>query len=148
MPSVIGQDTTASGFDPGLANPAITFGVWGDSGSGTGVVGSSVQPAPAAGAGVYGLNNAHGGLGVRGQADDADGVGAFGESAQGTGVLGLGGGNKPGVTGTSARGTGVLGEGRGAGVFGRNNGDGVGVEGTSVRGVGVSGTTQGNSPGV
>ncbi|MGH3901414.1 MAG: hypothetical protein ACRDTA_24805 [Pseudonocardiaceae bacterium] len=41
MPSVIGQDTTASGFDPGLENPPIPFGVWGDSGDGTGVIGSS-----------------------------------------------------------------------------------------------------------
>src|SRR5215217_5658104 len=43
MPSVIGQDTSASGFDPGLASPVVTLGVWGDSGSGTGVGGTSAQ---------------------------------------------------------------------------------------------------------
>ena len=42
--ALIGQDSTASG----LANPPMTFGVWGDSGNGAGVVGSSSNPARAA----------------------------------------------------------------------------------------------------
>jgi hypothetical protein len=41
MASLIGFDSTSSGFDPGLQQPALTFGVWGDSGDADGVVGSS-----------------------------------------------------------------------------------------------------------
>jgi hypothetical protein len=143
MPSVIGQDTTASGFDPGLASPPMTFGVWGDSGNGTGVVGSSsaAAPAPAAlgGAGVYGLNNAAGGLGVRGQADHPSGTAVRGASAQGTGVAGYSEGTGTGVFGTSAQGAGVIGEGRGTapGVSGAGT-QGTGVAGASETGVGVT----------
>jgi hypothetical protein len=135
MPSVIGQDTTASGFDPGLASPPVTFGVWGDSASGAGVVGSSSQPpsvdAPdqPGGAGVYGVNNARRGVGVRGQADDPGGTGVLGTSAQGTGVAGQSDGGGSGVTGTGTTGAGVSGTSR----------DGAGVTGTSHDNIGVSG---------
>ena len=108
MPSVIGQDQSASGF-----NPPITFGVWGDSGNGVGVVGSSSDPAGTpnelGGAGVYGLNNARGGLGVRGQADHQTGLAVLGTSTQGTGVTGRSQGTGTGVVGTSSGGTGVSG---------------------------------------
>ncbi|MGH3901411.1 MAG: hypothetical protein ACRDTA_24790, partial [Pseudonocardiaceae bacterium] len=107
MPSVIGQDTAASGFDPGLANPPITFGVWGDSGNGDGVIGSSSQPASQAGpatepggAGVFGLNNTFSGVGVRGQANQETGLAVMGTSTQGTGVSGTSAGGV-GVTASS-----------------------------------------------
>ena len=108
MASLIGQDTARSEFDPGLADPPTTFGVWGDSGNrqGNGVVGSSSDPGTPSelgGAGVYGLNNARGGLGVRGQADHQTGVAVLGTSAEGTGV-----------TGSSSTGVGVTAESTGA----------------------------------
>jgi len=40
MASLIGLDSTSSGFDPGLQDPPVTFGVWGDSGDADGVIGS------------------------------------------------------------------------------------------------------------
>jgi hypothetical protein len=157
MPSVIGQDSTASGFDPGLASPPMTFGVWGDSGNGTGLVGSSSRTPPAdapeapGGAGVHGINHARGGMGVRGQADDADGVGVLGTSAQGNGVSGLSEGRGTGVRGTSAQGVGVFGEGggfgvaggsaEGTGVLGYSDGVAPGVTGKSAQGAGVLGTS-------
>jgi cytoskeletal protein CcmA (bactofilin family) len=110
---LIGKDQSGSGFDPGLAIPPITFGVWGDSGTGMGVVGTSSDPGQAAGElggpGVYGLNNAAGGLGVRGQADHQTGVAVLGSSTQGTGVAGRSQGTGIGVVGTSSEGAGVSG---------------------------------------
>jgi hypothetical protein len=150
MPSVIGQDTTASGYDPGLATPPMTFGVWGDSGNGTGVVGSSSNAAPApatvGGAGVYGLNNAAGGLGVRGEADHQTGTAVLGTSSQGTGVAGRSDGAGAGVVGTSAQSAGVIGEsqGSGPGVSG-TSGQGAGVSGTSSSGVGVAAESTGGT---
>ena len=151
MPSVIGQDNTASGFDPGLANPPITFGVWGDSGSGTGIVDSNSRPASAAappradGAAVFGINNVRGGLVVWGHADHQLGIGVLGTSAEGIGVGGESDGSGTGVTGKSAQGTGVAGfAGRGIGVMG-SSAQGTGVSGSAKSGNGVEGSsTQGN----
>jgi hypothetical protein len=104
MPSVTGQDVP-SGFDPG-ANPPIKFGVWGDSGDGAGVLGSSSKAGVGGaggtpgGAGVFGLNDEFRGLGVRGRANDDTGVGVLGTSDQGTGVVG-----------TSTSGVGIRGSG-------------------------------------
>jgi hypothetical protein len=92
MPSITGQNTP-SGFDPG-ANPPIRFGVWGDSGDGAGVLGSSAKTGiggPAGtpgGAGVFGLNDEFRGLGVTGRANADTGIGVLGTSAAGTGVVG------------------------------------------------------------
>jgi hypothetical protein len=159
MPSVIGQDDTASGFDPGLAQPQITFGMWGDSGSGAGIVGSSrpafaTAPARPDGAGVIGINNARGGgLGVWGQSDHQMGIGVLGTSADGIGVGGQSDGSGAGVIGKSAQGTGVVGQSavggigvegssaEGTGVAGFAD-SGTGVEGTSTQGNGVSGTSR------
>ena len=138
MPSVTGQDNSARGFDPGLAKPQITFGVWGDSGNGAGIVGSSSRPASAAaparhdGAGVFGINNAQGGVGVWGQADQQLGIGVLGTSAEGIGVGGKSDGSGTGVTGKSAQGTGVFGSAESR----------IGVEGNSAKGTGVSGTSR------
>lgn len=71
MASLSGSDSVGSGFVPGLQDPAITYGVWGDSGAvnGDGVVGSS-----AFGAGVFG------------RSFDTDTTGVKGSSQNGTGV--------------------------------------------------------------
>ena len=119
MPSVIGQDATASGFDPGLANPPFTFGAWGDSGDAIGVIGSSAQ-----------------GIGVFGQ---SDGTGVSGTSPEGTGVSGRSEGTGAGVIGSSGQGTGVVGE---------SDATGTGVSGTSPKGTGVSGRSEGTGPGM
>jgi hypothetical protein len=47
---VNGNDSTSSGFNPGTQQPAIGYGVWGDSGNADGVIGST-----ATGFGVFGL---------------------------------------------------------------------------------------------
>ncbi|MEV0293913.1 hypothetical protein [Nocardia sp. NPDC050710] len=69
MASLIGQDSTSSGFDPGLQTPPISFGVWGDSGDGDGVIGSSTT-----------------GSGVFGRSVDANAAAVRGISLQGTAV--------------------------------------------------------------
>ncbi|WP_435592808.1 hypothetical protein [Nocardia sp. bgisy118] len=69
MTSLIGQDSTSSGFDPGLQNPQRTFGVWGDSGDGDGIIGSSAT-----------------GSGVFGHSVDANAAAIRGVSLQGTAV--------------------------------------------------------------
>ncbi|MGX4735532.1 hypothetical protein [Kitasatospora griseola] len=129
----------------------MTFGVWGDSDVGAGVIGASDTPmtdtAHVRPAGVVGVNKA------------AQGVGVEGFCAQGTGVLGVGGNDQPGVSGkantgpgvlgTSAHGVGMLGQGGGtaAGVTGEAD-TGPGMFGTSARGVGVSGRGGGAAAGV
>ncbi|WP_189271940.1 hypothetical protein [Kitasatospora griseola] len=128
----------------------MTFGVWGDSDVGAGVIGSSDTPttdtAHVRPAGVVGVNKATRGVGVEGFC------------AQGTGVLGIGGADQPGVagkadtgpgvTGTSSQGVGVTGNGGGMspGVSG-NAAVGPGVSGTSDQGAGVSGNST-SGPGV
>jgi hypothetical protein len=69
MAALIGLDSTSSGFDPGLQNPPITFGVWGDSGDADGVIGSS-----------------NAGVGVLGRSIDAGAIAVRGSSVNGTGV--------------------------------------------------------------
>ena len=61
MAGLIGLDSTSSGFDPGLQDPPITFGVWGDSGEQDGVIGSSNT-----GVGVFGRSVGGGGAGGAG----------------------------------------------------------------------------------
>ncbi|MGW4895337.1 hypothetical protein ACWEQL_24160 [Kitasatospora sp. NPDC004240] len=154
-----------SGFDPGQETPPLRSGVWGDSGVGPGVIGSSGQPAPdgpqdavEGGAGVLGLSVAEGGTGVRGLAargsgvhgqgggahpgvtgTAVDGPGVAGVSEHGTGVTGVAGGTDPGVAGRSAQ---------GAGVTGVAGGTGPGVAGRSAQGAGVTGVAGGTGPGV
>ena len=70
MASLIGFDTTPSGFDPGLQHPQLTFGVWGDSGGADGVVGSSNT-----GVGVFGRSTDAAATGVKGSSDNGTGVG-------------------------------------------------------------------------
>ncbi|MFJ8439851.1 hypothetical protein [Kitasatospora griseola] len=129
----------------------MTFGVWGDSDLGVGVIGSSDAPMTGTthvrAAGVVGVNKA------------ALGVGVEGFCGQGTGVLGVGGSDQPGVAGkadagpgvlgTSTQGPGVSGQGGGAspGVSG-NAAAGPGVSGTSAQGVGVTGTGAGAAAGI
>ncbi|MGW6915282.1 hypothetical protein ACWGB8_15910 [Kitasatospora sp. NPDC054939] len=122
-----------SGFDPGLADPPIRFGVFGDSDVGPGVLGSSGRAAGdgpdgaiESGAGVLGVNKAERGIGVHGVCP------------QGTGVSGRGGQGLPGVAGTADIGPGVSGA----------SGLGPGVSGRSGSGAGVSGRGGGNEPGV
>ena len=69
MAGLIGLDSTSSGFDPGLQDPPITFGVWGDSGDADGVIGSSNT-----------------GVGVLGRSVDAAASAVQGSSQKGTGV--------------------------------------------------------------
>jgi trimeric autotransporter adhesin len=69
MASLIGLDSTSSGFDPGLQVPPVTFGVWGDSGDADGVIGSSNT-----------------GVGVFGRSIDASAAAVKGSSENGTGV--------------------------------------------------------------
>ena len=69
MAALIGLDSTSSGFDPGLQDPPITFGVWGDSGDADGVIGSSNT-----GVGVFGRSVAAGAAAVRGSSQNGTGV--------------------------------------------------------------------------
>ncbi|MFJ8439852.1 hypothetical protein [Kitasatospora griseola] len=138
-------------FDPVQESPPLTYGVWGDSDLGAGVLGAS--GAPMAGtthvraAGVVGVNKAALGVGVEGFCD------------RGTGVLGVGGADQPGVSGKAATGPGVLGvSAQGPGVTGKGAGTSAGVTGqadsgpgllgSSTQGVGVSGQGGGTSAGV
>ena len=77
MASLIGLDSTSSGFDPGLQHPPLTFGVWGDSGGADGVVGSSNT-----GVGVFGRSMDAAAAAVKGASDSGTGVEAT--SAGGT----------------------------------------------------------------
>jgi hypothetical protein len=153
MPPVIGQNTS-SGFDTG-ANPPTTFGVWGDSGDGAGVIGSSSRPgavsaagATHGGAGVLGINDQFQGIGVQGRANADTGIGVLGFSERGTGVAGHSRGSgpgvagvgtaSPGVSGTSTNGPGVSGESTaGPGVRARST-NGNAIEATTTSGIGVN----------
>ncbi|MGX4735533.1 hypothetical protein [Kitasatospora griseola] len=112
----------------------MTFGVWGDSDVGAGVIGSSDTPTTGTthvrAAGVVGINKA------------PQGVGVEGFCAQGTGVLGVGGADQPGVAGKADTGPGVLGTStQGPGVTGQGGGASPGVSGNAAAGPGVSGTS-------
>ncbi|MGA5823996.1 hypothetical protein ACPC54_39890 [Kitasatospora sp. NPDC094028] len=160
MPS-IGPPQSQNGVSGFQADQrGIQFGVWGDSDIGPGVVGATdsvvttgpTVPEVETGAGVLGVHMSSGGVGVHGACLAPGGVGLRGVCLQGTGVLGLGGGNLPGVSGTSTQGVGVLGHGggtgagvsgtstQGVGVLGQGGGTGAGVSGTGQQGPGVSGT--------
>ena len=69
MASLIGLDSTSSGFDPGLQDPPVTFGVWGDSGDADGVIGSSNT-----GVGVFGRSIDTAAAAVRGSSENGTGV--------------------------------------------------------------------------
>ncbi|MFI1619506.1 hypothetical protein ACH4VT_21470 [Streptomyces lydicus] len=134
-----------SGFDPGLEDPPVKFGVWGDSSVGSGVVGSSGRPGTTGpsgpvpgGAGTFGINQESQGIGVLGRADANTGTAVLGTSAQGTGVAGRAKGANPGVAGVSKDGDGVTG----------TSTAGTGVSGTSTTGSGVSGTSTAGGAGV
>jgi hypothetical protein len=130
---------SSDGSSSGITPPANTFGYWGDTNAGTGVIGSS-----ATGTGIFGT-----GLdaGVHGVSTTSDGV--HGESTSGPGVKGTSM-SGPGVHGESTSGPGVKGTSTsigGNGVYGENA-SGVGVYGTgaddgvfgiSTSGRGVSG---------
>lgn len=72
---LVGSDSTSSGFNPSTQQPAITFGVWGDSGNADGVIGST-----ATGIGVFGQSTT--GTAVQGSSDN--GIGVEAASAGGT----------------------------------------------------------------
>src|SRR5262245_59697767 len=69
MAGLIGLDSTSSGFDPGLQNPPIPFGVWGDSGEQDGLIGSSNT-----GVGVLGRSVGTGAPAVKGSSENGTGV--------------------------------------------------------------------------
>lgn len=122
MAAVTGQDVP-SGFNPNQLIPPAKFGVWGDSGDGDGVIGSSSL------AGIQQVDTTvPGGIGVLGINDQVLGIGVDGRAAQGVGVSGQST-NGLGVFGSSTSALGVRGESR----------TGTGVEGSSPYGVGVSG---------
>ncbi|MFG2396912.1 autotransporter outer membrane beta-barrel domain-containing protein [Streptomyces lydicus] len=134
-----------SGFDPGLEDPPVKFGVWGDSSVGSGVVGSSGRPGTTGssgttpgGAGTLGINQESQGVGVLGRADASTGTAVLGTSGQGTGVAGRSKGANPGVAGVSKDGDGVTG----------TSTAGNGVSGTSTAGNGVSGISAAGGTGV
>ncbi|MFF7701935.1 autotransporter outer membrane beta-barrel domain-containing protein [Streptomyces lydicus] len=144
-----------SGFDPGLEDPPVKFGVWGDSSVGSGVVGSSGRPGTTGpsgttpgGAGTLGINQESQGVGVLGRADASTGTAVLGTSGQGTGVAGRSKGANPGVAGVSKDGDGVTGTSTaGNGVSGTSTA-GTGVTGTSTAGNGVSGISAAGGTGV
>ncbi|WP_077194152.1 autotransporter outer membrane beta-barrel domain-containing protein [Streptomyces lydicus] len=134
-----------SGFDPGLEDPPVKFGVWGDSSVGSGVVGSSGRPGTSGpsgttpgGAGTLGINQESQGVGVLGRADASTGTAVLGTSGQGTGVAGRSKGANPGVAGVSKDGDGVTG----------TSTAGNGVSGTSTAGNGMSGISAAGGTGV
>ncbi|MEV7379085.1 hypothetical protein [Streptomyces lydicus] len=134
-----------SGFDPGLEDPPVKFGVWGDSSVGSGVVGSSGRPGTTGpsgttpgGAGTLGINQESQGVGVLGRADASTGTAVLGTSGQGTGVAGRSKGANPGVAGVSKDGDGVTG----------TSTAGNGVSGTSTAGNGMSGISTAGGTGV
>ncbi|MFI0150474.1 hypothetical protein [Streptomyces lydicus] len=134
-----------SGFDPGLEDPPVKFGVWGDSSVGSGVVGSSGRPGTTGpsgttpgGAGTLGINQESQGVGVLGRADAGTGTAVLGTSGQGTGVAGRSKGANPGVAGVSKDGDGVTG----------TSTAGNGVSGTSTAGNGMSGISSAGGTGV
>ncbi|MFI0221670.1 hypothetical protein [Streptomyces lydicus] len=134
-----------SGFDPGLEDPPVKFGVWGDSSVGSGVVGSSGRPGTTGpsgttpgGAGTLGINQESQGVGVLGRADASTGTAVLGTSGQGTGVAGRSKGANPGVAGVSKDGDGVTG----------TSTAGNGVSGTSTAGNGMSGLSTAGGTGV
>jgi hypothetical protein len=114
-------------------------GVWGTAENSVGVLGSSTNNDGVQGfasaanrSGVWGNNNATGGVGVAGSS--TNGTGVSGSSTNGVAVLGAST-NGDGVEGYS---TGI----NKSGVWGHNDrSTGVGVAGSSVGGVGVSGTS-------
>ena len=143
MPPVNGQDSALSGI------PApTTYGVWGDSQSGDGVLGTSenlgVHGVSENGTAVYG-RTVHG-VGVGGRSDKSHGV--SGQSKEGAGVYAAGDpavfaiakDSALGVQARSERGAGVYAESDDAhGVQGLAKGAGDGVHGESYRGHGVQG---------
>jgi hypothetical protein len=142
MASVQGFDPAHSGQQPvdDNGNPA-RFGVWGDSDTGVGVIGTSGVPTGDPAAPVF---NA----GVEGHSIDAPGVfghsftnvGVLAQSQDSSGVLGVT--FTPGVPGQEPDGHGVFGVSTvgGNGVVGFVGGA-TGVVGSSVRGNGVRGVT-------
>jgi len=127
MASIIGQDVP-SGFVP----PA-QYGVWGDSGDGYGVIGSSTLPGTPqppedplpGGIGVLGVNDQFYGTGVQGSAIGESGIGVAGIAQTGNGVDGSSA-EGIGVVGTGGS-VGVEGIGSAVGVTGRGNNYGVGA---------------------
>ncbi|MEW1913737.1 hypothetical protein AB0442_35820 [Kitasatospora sp. NPDC085895] len=143
----------ASTFDPGQVAPPLRFGVWGDSDTGAGVIGSSHATTAGTGAalvnpaGVLGVNDQVQGVGVQGRANGQAGTAVLGVSEHGVGVTGCSRGTQAGVTGTAATGPGVSGtSASGPGITGSSTG-GPGLSGSSTDGPGVVGSSTG-APGV
>ena len=153
-------------FDDGTKStlkPVSTYGAWGQSQQGNGLVGTSdsfhgVQGMSTKGAGVCGS----GSIGVRGESES---IGVLGKSVEGSGVVGnsqngLGvfgwSENSSGIAGSSKKDHGVYGNSQGvscAGVLGISQGDyGIGVHGKGTKGIGVMGEGLGGgglgSPGI
>jgi hypothetical protein len=129
----------ASGTGSGLVGISGLVGVYGN-GEDTGVVGAGRQ------IGVKGIGGATG-TGVKGSGM----TGVWGESSAGSGVRGQGGAY--GVYGSSDSGMGVFGTttslaGLAPAVYGRHEGAGPGVQGQSTSGTGVLGTSTSGSGGV
>jgi hypothetical protein len=117
----------------GIANiGTMPYGVWGQSSTGFGVVGSG-GPIGVAGSGtVIGVRGSGSGVGVRGSSTGLDGHGVIGIANGGTTAYG--------VWGQSSAGFGVVGSGpTGVAGFGQD----VGVHGSCSCGFGVRGTSQG-----
>ena len=136
IPAMTGDNTATTGGPFGHHPKQETAGVFGHSKRGHGVVGTTDDGAVFAG--VLGIGTGVGvtgqspgnGTGVQGFADGENGMGVFGQggragvvgntiSAQNPGVLGINGGNGPGILGTSIHEAGVRGTSQqGTGVVG------------------------------
>lgn len=157
------NDGTTSGVTPPTLTPPTTFGLWGDTQNGDGVIGTS-----SIGNGVYGRSNSSG-IGVILGGGGTSGSGVFGENNQllGVGVRGVANGsdsfgvlanasgqNGVGVSGNSVSGTGVVGKSENSNgvhgitnssntfdsaVYGENTNAGIGVAGVCTNGIGVYG---------
>jgi hypothetical protein len=149
--SVVGQ--TSSGLGVHGRATADGVGLWGDSGSGAGVIGVSgtgfgVWANSTSGAGV--LGNSSTSIGVVGHSNSSFGVwgdsggsvpGVLGTSSSGIGVWGTAS-SLPGVVGTSSGTFGMWGDAPSVGVLGTASAqDGWGVWGTVTSGTGVQGSS-------
>jgi hypothetical protein len=116
MASLTGTDGNGSGI-----TPPTTFGVWGDSQTGDGVLGTASTPTNGANSGVHGIYQQP--SGITPYLDPTAGCGVWGDSADSPGVFGSSS-DADGVDGFSTFGDGVCGvtySPGSAGVFGVNN---------------------------
>ncbi|MGA8876364.1 MAG: hypothetical protein WCC25_07270 [Candidatus Korobacteraceae bacterium] len=145
MASLTGTDGNGSGIAP-----PTTFGVWGDSQTGDGVLGTASTPTSGANSGVHGIYQQP--SGITPYLDPTAGCGVWGDSSDSPGVFGSSS-DGDGVDGFSTFGDGVVGvtySPNSVGVFGVNgstaDGDvnvGIGVLGFGDCGVQALGDTFG-----